>query len=359
MNRPSQRGFNLIDIMIGLAISLFGLLAVSKVLMDFNQQRNTTAQTMEAQNNGVMALYLLERDLGQAGYGLMSIQDCTQINWYNATNGGAQTPLSILPVQIADGGTGNSDSMLIQYGGSSQGLPLVQASGNQAVFGANIGVTSPVGTYTSTANPSEPKPLIVADVAGVCTLYQVTDPTIVGSLPIAAAASSYNAAASPGAGWPLVQATNTIAILGTFTSKTYDISNGNLRVGAFPSAYSAGPPPAYSNPTTLVDGIVLLKAQYGLDANGDGTVDSWAGGGTAINNTTARPVAVRVGIVARSPLYEKDAVDAPTLLCVLPGTVTGTCDSGSAGMVQYTVPDAHYRYKVYYTIIPLRNVIWG
>lgn len=65
-----QRGFNLIELMIGLAISLMGLAAVSGVMMTFSKKRTAITQSMATQDNGVMALYRLERDISQAGYGL-------------------------------------------------------------------------------------------------------------------------------------------------------------------------------------------------------------------------------------------------------------------------------------------------
>ena len=339
----NQRGFNLIDLLIGVAISLIGLLAVATVLIDFNKQRNTTTQTLEAQNNGTMALYLLERDLTPSGYGLMSIQDCTAINWYYA--GGVRTPLTTLPVKITDGGA-SSDSVEIQYGVSNTGVPSVLSTQAQTFFGDPISVASIVGFNAGD--------VIVADAGstgGTCEIFQVSGVnTVARTISLATGAGyPYNATSQP-AGWTLVQPNNVIVNLGNFTGKRYSVATGNLQVGAFPS---------YAT-TTLVDGIVFMKAQYGLDTDLNGTVDNWVSGATAIDNTTAKQViAIRVGIVARSPLYEKNAVDAPTVLCVLPDTTTGTCPASSTSKAEYTVPDAHYRYKVYYTIIPLRNAIWG
>ena len=68
-----QRGFNLVELMIGLTISLMGLAAVASMMMTFSKNRGSVAQTQAAQDNGVMALYRLERDISQAGYGLMDL----------------------------------------------------------------------------------------------------------------------------------------------------------------------------------------------------------------------------------------------------------------------------------------------
>ena len=69
--------------------------------------------------------------------------------------------------------------------------------------------------------------------------------------------------------------------------------------------------------TPVVSNVVNLKAQYGLDTDNDGTVDTWqpATGNWSAANLPLQPLAtwqqiraVRVAIVTRSAQYEKDAV---------------------------------------------------
>ena len=353
----SQRGFNLIDLLIGMAISLMGLLAVGQVLLSFTQQRNTITQTLEAQSNGVMALYLMERDFTQAGYGLMNIQDCSRINWYfNGTGyyndpfGVATTNLAFttLPLKITDGGAG-SDAVEVQYGNPRSGVPVAVAIQTQTGgYGTAINVASVAGFAQSD--------LIVADVGGSCTMGQIDTPnTVAVSLnrPTAPAASYlYNTNTRPvgaTAGWEAAVANTTlVANLGAFVSRRYRIANDILQVADYNSAYT------YSN---LVDGIVFMKAEYGMDTNSDGTVDVWSAGIPAVNVPGIGPqvIAVRIGLVARSPLYEKTAINAPSVLVVLPAITTAP----TAAAVTYTVPDTHYRYRTYYTVIPLRNAIWA
>ncbi len=345
-----QKGFSIVEMMVGVTLGLLGMLAVSGVLVSFNSNRNATTQTMESQNNGTMALYLMERDLTQAGYGLMSIQDCPTINWYY--NGSLQTPLTTLPVRITDGAAA-ADSLQVQYAKSTAGVPATQITQNQNALGDSLFAASIVGLVSGN--------LVVADVAGACTLYAVTavdknpaSPTY-GSL-AHANTNSYNPATNPGTGWDMVQVGNTLANLGSdpqlnlvsrFISKRYSISASGLEAATFPT-YSSSP---------LVDNIVFMKAQYGRDTNGDGVVDLWSSGAWIPDNTTANQViALRIGIVARST--EKIAINAPASFTLLPelkdaaGTVIGA-------EVSYTPPDTTYRHKSYSTIIPLRNVIWN
>ena len=65
-------------------------------------------------------------------------------------------------------------------------------------------------------------------------------------------------------------------------------------------------------------------------------------------------LAIRVAVVARSSLYEKDPV-SPTIRLwddsVNPPTTFGP-------VWTLTSDERHYRYKVFQTVIPLRNMLW-
>lgn len=343
MRADRHSGFTMIDLLIGLAIGLMGLLAVTQVMLTFNQQRNTAVQLMESQNNGTMALYLLERDLGQAGYGLMNLQNCSQIQWYY---GALQGPLSPLPVWIQDGGTG-SDTLNIQYANATSGAPVAIITQPQTAYADPYTLGTIVGFNVGD--------VVVANVSNTCTMSQVTainnvNFTIAHAVdPVDPGVTPYNTTTQPAGatgGWNVATAQSLLVNVGSFVGKRYSIANERLQMGGFPG-YAGN---------TLVDGIVFMKAQYGFDSNGDGAINSWSDGTTVVNNTNSGNVlAIRVGIVARSPLYEREVIDAPTTLTVLPAPTSPV--GGSA--VTYTVPDRHYRYKVYSTIIPLRNVIWG
>lgn len=340
-----QRGFSFLDLLIGLVISLVGMLAVSRVMVSFTQQRNTIAQTAEAQSNGTMALYLIERDLGQAGYGMKFLSNCGSINWYQLAGGCTTTcthTLSPLPFSIAFGGAA-SDAITVQYANTTSGAPATTISIDQTAWANPYDVSSSVGFDNNTD-------MIAVNAGGVCTMGQVSavnKPLLKISHD---SASIYNPASVPpagaGGGWNLAHKDDVLVNLGNFVSKTYSVSGtGNLQAAGFGQASSL-----------LVDGIVFMKAQYGLDTNGDQQVDQWVTGATVV--ATNQVLAVRVGIVARSPLYERDPINAPATLTVLPAPPLGP-----ATAVTYTLPvdgagQVHYRYKAYNTIIPLRNAIW-
>ncbi len=369
-----QRGFNLIDLLIALVISMVGMLAVAVVFRDFSQTRNTQAQTVESQTNGTMALYLIEHDLGQAGYGMMGLQNCSFINYYyngagyfttpygSNLPGSGTTALTTLPVRIYDGAQ-ESDMLEIQYADSQSGVVGAEIT-STATYPGGYAIQSSIGFASGDR--------AVANVDNVCTLIAVTNSEPVESPIEHATTNPFNPATSPGgSGWNSVTAGDLLATpkpflsnMGNFVSRRYQVTTSGTA-----SSLTLAELPAFST-NTVVDDIVFLKAQYGLAATASSTeVSSWESGDAAIDNTTAaRVIAVRIGVVARSPLYEKDEVQASPTFSVLPaiagaGTLAappaGECDTSTATMeVKCTVSDNHYRYRAYSTVIPLKNVIW-
>ncbi len=368
-----QGGFNLLDLLIGVVISMFGLLAVAVTFRDFGQQRTTQVNASESQTNGTMALYLIERDLGQAGYGMMGLQNCSFINYYYSGTGyytdpyvstNVNTALTTLPVQIVDGGA-SSDTIHIQYGNSASG-----ATGSDI----NTANTYPAGYAVTAAVGFAQGDLAVSNIGGICTLVAVTNTNPVASPIEHATTSPYNVAAAPGGtGWNSVLAADLASTpkpmlvnLGGFVSRQYSVAKTNETY-----VMTARDLPFVAAASAVVDEIVFLKAQYGMAATCNGTkvVSTWVSASTVIDNTNAcRVIAVRVGVVARSPIYEKAAV-APASITVLPAInggaalappgVAGTCATNGTLEVICKPPDDHYRYRNYSTIIPLKNVIWN
>jgi type IV pilus assembly protein PilW len=121
-----------------------------------------------------------------------------------------------------------------------------------------------------------------------------------------------------------------------------------------------------------VAGIVNIQAQYGISAAAnnnqvtawvDASAAPWDNPGVAARN---RIKAVHIAIVARSGAREEAFV---TNNCT---TAKGTVNNGPCAWDDANLDAApainlgaaggewqHYRYKVFETIIPIRNVIWA
>lgn len=66
-------GFSLIEILVGMVIALLGALVALYVLATSEDQKRTTMSSADAQQNSLLSLYLLERDVRQAGYGIKGL----------------------------------------------------------------------------------------------------------------------------------------------------------------------------------------------------------------------------------------------------------------------------------------------
>lgn len=325
MQKRRQTGFSLIELMIGLTISLLGLVAVGQMMMSFSKQRSSITQTLAAQDNGVMALYRLERDIGQAGYGLMPLINCASIA------NGASPSFTPYPVVITDGGT-SSDMITVKGTNPASGVPgteLDSASGT-TMTGSQYNVRS--------SNGFSVNDFVAA--TNTCTMTPITS--------VSATAIGYSYApalpSSSDAGYLVY-----FGAAGEFFNRQYAVNATSLTVADYPAFTT----------NNLVDNIVFLKAQYGLSDTANSTaVTSWVSGATALSSANvSRVVAIRVGVVARAAASEGNVIDQPNPLTVLP-QVLNAADTEIGAAVSFALPDTRTRYRAYYTVIPMKNVIW-
>ncbi|MDD5299038.1 MAG: PilW family protein [Gallionella sp.] len=333
-----QAGFTLVEIMVGMVIGLLATIVIMQVLSVFEAQKRTTTGTADAQTNGGIALYSIGRELQMAGYPLMPVTDsaleCTTLTVNGVAD--ATIPNRLSPAAIADGGAaaGASDTITLRYGSSLMGgVPTqITAMGaptaNDATVGSNLGCQA--GDTTLITNGTTCAMSSATAVAGTTTVT-LADTT----------------AAIAGAN---------LACLGTWNEITYRVNNGNLERNLVPS----------------VVGIVNLQAQYGISTTASSNqVTQWvdATAATGWNAPTVanrnRIKAIRIAVVARNAKMEPTTVTtacsstttaAPTGLCAWAGSVA----SPAPVLDLSNDPNwARYRYRVFETIIPLRNMIWS
>ena len=154
--------------------------------------------------------------------------------------------------------------------------------------------------------------------------------------------------------------------LGEMTTRTYSISNGQMVLNDGETE------------TEFADGIVSMRAQYGLDTNGDKAVDAWVSprGASPVNPLASYTpnhgsfligtdleiaqswrmvIATRVAVVTRNSNLEKQVVETR-------GTIPLWTNPTGDVAPSYTVPSGdgnRYRYKVFETVVPFRNMIWN
>ncbi|MCR4331850.1 MAG: PilW family protein [Sulfuricaulis sp.] len=363
-----QSGFTLVEIMVGLAIGMLATVVIIQVISVFEAQRRTTTGSADAQTNGGIAMYTIGRELQMAGYPLVpftnSPLECTTLSVNGVAD--ATTPNRLTPVVVVDGvaaaGVSASDAITVRYG-------------NAAMGGVPTLITQ-VGP-----DPAKPNVLIVRNNFGC----QTGDTSLITN---GGACAISSVAALPGD--PLLATTSVdlsdisaagnnayLACLGTAWNEiTYRVNDGNLERCELNAAIADGgncdPASADAKFSASVTGIVNLQVQYGVSAVANSNqVTQWvdASGGTWGAPTVAdrnRIKAVRIAVVARNAKMDPATVTnacssitaaAPTGLCAWAGSVDSpapTIDL-SAGDANW----ARYRYRVFETIIPLRNMIWA
>ena len=354
-----QAGFSLVEILVGLVIGLLATLVIMQVFTVFEGQKRTTGGAADAQTNGSIALFMITKELQMAGFGMIagynSPFDCEPAS----TNYGATGITSISPITITDGGAaaGASDIVTIRYGNSpSGGIPSLitdAPTGNDVPIDNNLGCK-------------------VNDVALIvngttCNLTTVTGPTDIATPPVPSTPpkiATVTLQSVTGAA-----ANSYLACLGAWNTVTYQ---ANPNYVASPTDNEAH---MERNNAPAVADIVNIQAQYGISAaNNSNLVVQWvdAAGGWAAPAVTDRNriKAVRIAVVARSGLLEKEDVttgcssltaDNPTGLCAWSATSASPSVASPAPAIDLSNdPDwMRYRYRVYQTIIPLRNIVWA
>jgi type IV pilus assembly protein PilW len=372
-----QRGFTMVELMIGLSLGLIASLAIFSTVSTFETQRRTTGSGADMQQNGLLALYSIEQDARMAGFGLIDASThsmpCAKVNDYINSN-----VFSGAPILIANGATGtdiitinrlNSDTGGIVSGGNAATLTapfsaagLMTVDTNAAINLNDFILVSQPGLDCSLMKVSAvPLPSVSTTTLTVAKAANAVDNTLFapGNFPVyasvTAAASAVVINLGPASSSSVVAAAATTfgstnpTATPTFATTKYQI-NSNLDLVRSEDSGTTW--------TTVASNIVTVAGQYGITAPGSLAITCWtdatgnACSGTDWSNPSAADVtrikAIRVGIVARSA--QKTKCNNTT-----PGWFGGAIDVSTIVGSDW----ACYRYKIYQTVIPLRNVIWG
>jgi type IV pilus assembly protein PilW len=341
-----QRGLSLVEILVAMMIGLIGVMIISQVYITADNFNRSTIGEGGAQTNGVIALYQVERDVRMGGYGIASsfALGCGQVSWYHAPD---YTPnaITIAPVLITvDASAAVPDMVTVMYSGDAE----------RAVPASVISfTTSPAGVTvdgTIGYDLNDMVLLVKRATAGGCSMARVS------SAPSATELSFGSGTNNP-ANWgsfPTGYTTNDKAFnLGTPTVRRYSVATATKKLQSQNLFAAAG-----TAAEAMVDGIVDLRAQYGKDTVGnDGVVDVWNSTAPANTAEWQQVLAVRIGVLARIGTYERPTAgtdcDATT---TAPNWAGG--NFGAVNIATTTSEDRCYRYRVFETTIPLRNMIW-
>lgn len=384
MNRRTQRGVGLVELMVALTIGLGVTLAVSSLLVATENQKRTTTSTNDANQTGVYAFHVLDRALRSAGSGLMAsarppidagLLGC-RLNaaavlpragafpapFEQHFLAGATGNLRIAPMLIAANQSDQpgSDVLVVMGGsGASGGVsrPVNGAGGaNSIVLQSTIGLG--VGD------------LVVVSQAGTtdCLLEEVT----ASATPTLTLGGTYF---TPGTTTPLTTLGSNLASyvtpIGNATAN--DLQFQLFGVGTNTVLYSYDllqnqrlvQGSGGDTSEAIADGIVRMNAIYGVQsAAAPQTLAAWASptdAGYDITSVMTNPatmqniVAVRVALVARGEYYDKHVV-TPSTLTLFEG-LSNAAGTPLTKTIALTADDQHYRYRIFEFTVPLRNLI--
>lgn len=422
-NYIRQQGFTLVELMVGLVIGLIATLVIMQTFSAFEGNKRSTTGISDAQTSGSIGLYMVQRELQFAGYGipvasgtlpvvksesmpyksekLQSFSASTptdleaqmdaalaaaksayeaQIalntaevqagenysalrcdpapNLYLDLDGDAGTaPISVdvtTPAFIAENGA--NDSITIIYGNTSRGsiptrISSVESATNKLKVDNNISCRQDNVALVlkdinkDPGNAAKCQAIRLRSVAdGYLNANLDADTTTVEVDPTTIDYSN-------------VEPGDRLACVGRVQRIVFAVNGNQLTKSVNGSV-----------PQAIVDEIVGLQAQYGLSASANSEIvdiknpaswtnatGAWAAPLSVANRNRIK--AVRLALIARNNLYEKDIVSqecngaaaGPAKVCVW---------GDNAGLSATLGADwDHYRYRVYELIVPLKNVL--
>lgn len=387
-----QRGFSLVELMVSVVIGLLALVFATRLMLGGEQSKQGSLGGSDAMQNGMLALFSISNDLSQSGYGLNDpiIAGCNTI--FSDTDGyqldtATRGVATIRPMGavIINNVAGGSDRISVYSGSSLTGtgtLGITEYAGAGIINVDRVPYGFSQGDVVLAA-PDDPAG------GGDCAIAQVTtDPLTLLPPPsqqfinIGGAGGRFSGGTL---GAPFASSKSRLFNLGpaaNLSFHTWSVSDGFLQLRATDLTGAS------ANPTTVIDNVVALKAQYGFDMRAevifnddrDGVqqtglvISRWSSSMMDADNDAVsgdpddyqRMAAVRIAVVSRSPSPEKPVggICSATTAAI---TVFSTAEPSGVAAVPVTVNLAVtgdtvdwrcYRYRVFETIVPLRNVGW-
>jgi type IV pilus assembly protein PilW len=429
-----QRGFSLVEILVGVLIGMIGIVVIFQVLAVAEQRKRNTTSGGDAQSAGSIGLYLLQRDAQLAGYGFGTAHSqhlgCT-VHVYDkdrpTESAAGSLDFPLVPALITQGVGNAPDTITFVKGnptysvthreftlktGTDKASPLVLKLGRAGLDWGNVlvmavrpdtGLTTGVKKCAliqvthlpdgATAVPGDPY-----EIQHLTGYQDVNEMLPLKQLPGGATTTpKFNQASYP---------TNTE--FDGIDGYLYDLGKQPRRTiwaACSDAAIADANSPCFGKPQfrnklitketmfgfpeeEAADGIINLQAEYGIDQNFDNMIgaNEWTvlppdltQSADPLNNLCkpTRPSwrclrAIRVAMLARSAFFDKTACSpnpqwtsgAGGVLALTnfamtdvngPNDTFGNCNENPPSPNNWR----RYRYRVYETVIPMRNMIWG
>ncbi len=377
-----ERGLTLIELLVAMVIALVVTLAVTSAVTFGESTKRTTTSVNDMNQSGSYSAYLLDRAIRSAGSGFTQSWDLgvfgckLQAKYKNGAvlprttvfpapfekflgNATDVADLRMAPVLIGKGQSpdGKSDVLMVMGGNAGAGdvpRPIISAGASDKII-----------RLDNTVQLKQNDIALVSQVGSTdCLLEQVESSfvdtkfnelvTLDGDYYTAGVGTTLTSLAASGSAYltPLGNGT-----AGNVQFQLFGIGANNTLV-----SYDLLRADGTDDTRTLADGVMEMHAVYGLDTNTDGKIDKWALPDapdfdikTLMKNPklSRQVVAVRVGLILRSPTLERDPVSL-----TIPAMFGDIADTGvKRDAVTLKDYDQRYRYRVVEFTIPLRNTL--
>lgn len=342
-SRRDQRGLSLIELMVGIVVSLLVGLAAAGSAMMFTASQRQGMGTGGASINAVTVMNGIKADASLSGLGFFdnSTALCTTLNLSLAgavvSDGAAFTPLQATR-------TGNHDRLDLLY------ATLIEAG--TSVLLDSVSDTSSADLRSLLPTAAGQGVLLSPEIPGRCTVRSVT--AVTASTATDPQRLTFADTGTHNTGvftTPETYSTRArVTMLGTVNWNRYRVDDtGRLLLER----------PATGASAVLLRDVIAFRVQYGVSATAaaaDTTLTGWVDATGAFATVSAANIdrirALRIGVLVRSPQREKAEAD-------------GSCTATTAEPALFgTTPDAYsdaswrcYRYRTSTVIVPLRNYV--
>ena len=372
-----ERGFTLIEVMVALVVGIISMVVVLQTFSASENTKRTATGGDDAQMAGALGLFQIERDLNQAGYGISApgLLNCS----LTLTAAGGSKVITLAPITInpattlVPAGDANTDTLLITYGnslGPTEG-DLIDQQISTTVYAMQSASGWSKNDYVAVVQkpPTSITPTMTPTCSGA-KIDKITALPTSGNANVTVASGVAGLAANSYILYDMGQAPVIVA---------YRVFNGSLTSCNYMAADCSNA----SNYSEVSGNISSLRAVYGHDGNAgnmNGVVDTWDQTTPSTVCGWIRTSAVSVVLAARnnalvttaansnngtfsgtavttsSPVWQEPIWSAGTLTWAGSTATSVSIDlSGNVGLPSGTTWQ-NYRYKLYPTVVPLRNI---
>ena len=382
ISHSRNTGMSLVEVLVGMAVSLLGMIVIFQVFSVSQGYKQSTTSSGDSQQNGALALYGLQRDIRMAGYGLTAAINsssagfsCSKDGAYRQVDGWLQdsNPIS------SDTGLNSSFWLapVIITNGVTDTVTVLR--GNSPLIANTVGIESGSTATTFMVKPGLAYGFAKGDVivaisngptasnAG-CMIAQITDRDTSNTILTHAFGAFLNEAGTP----DFTKHEKSGGLINYPSGGLHNYANGGelINLGSNPTlnTYSIDANKHLivqnlmtpgSQPEIIADNIINLQAQYGVDTNNDQAVDTYVdaptaspsipdvnGDGVRDNTDLQRIRTIRLAVLSQG-VQRVPACDSTN-----PSWAGGNFDM--SGITDWQC----YRYRVFETTVPMRNMFW-